>query len=151
MSSGAPQQGPANEASFTIQECNDLLPLVRAIAAELIERREIYGILVRKQRKLEHSDTPEGLTSALASLDASVWDQENGILRACREIASHGLALQTLNPVVVHFPGVEKDVVHCWREDEPRITHQHGRGDEAESECTAAPHTTSWKSRDEDS
>ena len=151
MSSGAPQQVAADEASFTVQECNELLPLVRTIAAELIERREIYGILVRKQRELERAHTPEGLSAALANLDASIWEQEAGIMRAGREIASYGLTIQTLNPIVVHFPGVDRDVVHCWREDEPRITHQHRRGTADDSECTAAPHTTSWNGRAEDS
>lgn len=117
-----------------------MLPLVRSIAAELCERREIYGILVRRRDELGLASTPEGLTAALADLDASLWDHENAILRACREISSSGLSLQTLSPIVVHFPRADQDTVFCWREDEPRITHEHPRGSETDRECTALPH-----------
>ena len=140
MSTLSPDQVPAAEQGLTQQQCNEMLPLVRAIAAELSERREIYSILMRRRAELARAATPEGLNSAIAELDACLWDQEQGILRACRELASNHLSLHTLSPIIVHFPHIEDDAVYCWREDEPRITHEHARGSNSGEHCSAIPY-----------
>ncbi len=122
---------------FSLDECKAMLPLVRAAADELTERRQQCRRLLHERETLESSQTPEGLTIALADLDQQIHDHEEGILKVHRELSSYGLSVLRLNPLVIHFPGRTRsgDIVFCWREGETTIAHGHPCGKEDEPAC----------------
>ncbi|MEM7199994.1 MAG: DUF2203 family protein [Planctomycetota bacterium] len=123
---------------FTLAQCNAILPLVRAVAGEIAERRRHRSSLLRERAALRKARTPEGLTEAVGVLDGQVCEEEDGIHRACRELQRYGLSVVRLNPLVVHFPGKAQkgdevdDMVFCWQEDEPAVSHAHPQGQEQE-------------------
>ncbi len=119
---------------FSLAECNAMLPLVRAISAEIMERRRQRSRLVRRRDEFEHAPTPEGLSVAIADLSARICEAEDGIHRACQELERHHLTVLRINPLVVHFPGRTQgdDLVFCWQEDDATVSHGHPSGQEEE-------------------
>lgn len=108
----------------TLAQCNAMLPLVRAISEELIERRTRFRQLRSTKRTLERSYSPEGLEVALGDLEELILEHEDGILRACEELSGHGLVVHRLSPLVVHFPanGRGAEPAFCWRENDPVVS-----------------------------
>jgi hypothetical protein len=121
-------------SSYTIVQANILLPLVKAIAREMVERRTRRQDLSRTREQLERACSPEGLTGALSNLDADLYCHDEGLRRAQRELEQLGLTVLRTNPVTVHFPGQTSagDVVFCWQEGEGTINHGHLLGQEEE-------------------
>jgi hypothetical protein len=118
--------------TYSLQEANDALKLVRAIAAELLERRAARRTLAREREQLEAASTPEGLRSELAELDARIWEHDEA-LRACRtELEELGMTVLRTNPLTVHIPGTSRSgpVVFCWEEGESSVCFGHPVGQE---------------------
>jgi len=124
----------AHRATFTLDEANSHLPLVRAIAAEIMERRKLRRRLTRERERLEGAATPEGLTLALSDLDARIFEQDQGLDQAQQELLDLGLVVLRTNPLTVHFPGETRNsqVVFCWQEGERSVCHGHAVGEEQE-------------------
>jgi len=124
----------ASRAVFTLDEANSHLPLVRAVAAEMTERRRLRRRLARERERLEAAATPEGLTMALSDLDARIFEQDQGLDRAQQELRDLGLVVLRTNPLTVHFPGQTRNsqVVFCWQEGEQSVCHGHAVGEEQE-------------------
>lgn len=118
--------------SFNLAEANGLLPLVKAISAEVAERRGERQGAVRLRDQLESSHSPEGLTQALADLDSTIRDHDDALERNRRELAQLGLTVLRMNPVTVHFQGraTPGQVVFCWMEGDHDIDHGHPLGEE---------------------
>lgn len=118
--------------SYTLTDTNSLLPLVRAIAAEIVERRSERLELLRRRERLEAAYSPEGFSGALADLDARIYRLDEGIENACRELTDLGLTVLRTNPLTVHFPGTTRTgpIVFCWQEGEDRVTFGHPSGEE---------------------
>ena len=121
-------------ARFTLDQSAEILPLVKAIADELVERRRERRRLVRMRDQLEGALTPEGLTWSLADLDVLILDHDIGIERASHEVECLGLSLLRQNPLTIHFPGRTRTggVVFCWQEGEDSVCHGHAVGEEEE-------------------
>ena len=117
---------------FSLQEVNDLLPLVQSIGREIVERRTVRRNLVRTRQRLEGANTPEGLIQAISDLDARIFEQDEAIDWAARELENLGLTVLRTYPLTVHFPGQTRmgPVVFCWEEDEERVCHGHPVGAE---------------------
>jgi hypothetical protein len=118
--------------SYTLTETNRLLPLVQAIAAEIVERRTERQKLLRQREMLEGAASPEGLSLALGDLDARLRQLEDGIDGACRELLGLRLTVLRTNPLTVHFPGATRTgaIVFCWQEGEDRVSFGHPSGEE---------------------
>lgn len=134
------QSAGASRAPFvrrcTLAQCNAMLPLIRAIASELIERRQRFRALRSTRRELERSYSPEGLGVALADLETQILHEEDGILRVCEELTRHGLTVHRLSPLIVHFPGENgSDAAYCWREDEEAVAVHHPGGTRYGEHC----------------
>ena len=117
---------------YTLQEANQVLKLVRSIAAELLERRTARRTLARQREQLENAATPEGLRSELAELDAQIWAHDEA-LRNCREeLEKLSMTVLRTNPLTVHIPGTAKsgEVVFCWQEGEASVCFGHPPGQE---------------------
>lgn len=118
--------------SYTLPEANQALKLVRAIAAELLERRAARRALARQRDQLEAADTPEGLRSELAELDARIWEHDEAIARCRHELEALDMTVLRTNPLTVHIPGQSKGgiVVFCWQEGEGSVCFGHPLGEE---------------------
>jgi hypothetical protein len=114
------RQIPSKPRTYTFHEANEMLKLVRAIAAEWIERRTLRRKLDRQRRELEAAATPEGLRGELADLDARIWDQDEAIAGCRLELEQLGLEVFRVNPLTIHIPGESRSgpVVFCWQEGE---------------------------------
>lgn len=120
--------------TYTLPEANEALKLVRAIAAELLERRAARRMLARQREQLEAAETPEGLRGELAELDARIWEHDEAILHCRHELESLGMTVLRTNPLTVHIPGESKSgtVVFCWQEGEGTVCYGHPVGEEEE-------------------
>ncbi len=118
--------------TYTLPEANAALRLVRAIAAEMVERRIEKRALSRRRDQLEHANTPEGLRSELAELDARIWEHDEGIGRCRAEFEDLGMTVLRTNPLTIHIPGQSKTglVVFCWQEGENTVCYGHPVGEE---------------------
>jgi len=121
-----------NETRFTLAASNALLPIVESIVSEIVERRDRRSRLRNTRALLRRATTPEGLTRALSDLDARIWDDEDRIRRAHKELEAMGLEVLRLDPVVVHFPGAidGQELVFCWEEGDSAVAYGHPIGGE---------------------
>ena len=119
---------------YTLLEANAILPLVRAVGLEIVERQRVRRALLRQRDTLEESRSPEGFTMALADLDARIFEQEEGFRRSVKELQELGLSVLRLSPLTIHFHGRTRRgrVVFCWEEGEQAVCHGHPTGDEEE-------------------
>lgn len=133
--------------TYTLAEANQALPLIRAIAAELAERRSERRALRRRRELLEGANTPEGLREELAELDARIWEHDEALARCRHEFEELGMTVLRTNPLTIHIPGVTGTpgasgkpvadrtgptpaVVFCWQEGEAAVGHGHPLGEE---------------------
>lgn len=119
---------------FTLTQATDLLPLVKAIASELVERWNGRQAAMKQRRNLEDAHSPEGLSSAIGELGDTIRAHDEAIAQAQRELEGLGLTVLRLHPLTVHFPGRAnmQDVVFCWMEGDQGIEHGHLVGEEDE-------------------
>lgn len=90
---------------YTLKEANQVLKLVRVIANEMLERRNDRRKLARRRDQLETAETPEGLRSELAELDARIWEHDEALYHCKHELEDLGLTVLRTNPLTVHIPG----------------------------------------------
>jgi len=133
---------------YTLTEANQVLKLVRVIAAEMLERRTDRRLLARQREQLESAETPEGLRSELAELDARIWEHDEALYHCKHELEDLGLTILRTSPLTVHIPGRSlpvkargkinllgkpkqaQDVVFCWQEGENEVGFGHCLGEE---------------------
>ena len=125
---------------YTLKEANEVLKLVRVIAAEMLERRTERRELARERDRLESANTPEGLRSELAELDARIWEHDEALHNCRHELEDLGLTVLRTNPLTIHIPGRSlpkhgsdqqgRDVVFCWQEGEEAVGFGHHLGEE---------------------
>lgn len=118
--------------TYTLAEANRILPLVRVIAKEYVERRNLRRTLHRDRENLENAVTPEGLRSELAELDARVAEQDEALSRCRREFEDMGMRVLQTNPLTLHIHGESRTgpVVFCWEEGEGSVCFGHAVGEE---------------------
>lgn len=117
---------------YTLPEANAILPLLRAIAAEIIERRNRRRQLAGIREQLESARTPEGLTHTLSDLDAEIYEQDEALWRCRRELEDMGMTTLRQSPLTVHITGRSRSgpVVFCWQEGESSVCFGHPHGQE---------------------
>jgi hypothetical protein len=120
------------QIAYTLAQSNALLPLVRAITSEIVERRQQRRQLLRQKDLLERASSPEGLMLSLAELDATIYEHSEGVRKARKELEVLGLTVLRLYPLTIHFPGKTKqgDVVFCWQEGDESVSYGHASGEE---------------------
>lgn len=121
--------------NYTLAEANQVLPLVRVIAAEFTERRSVRRTLARERDQLENARTPEGLRGELAELDARIAEQDEGLFRCRRELEDLGMRVLQSHPLTLHIQGQSRSgpVVFCWEEGEPNVCFGHAIGEEEDA------------------
>lgn len=120
---------------YSLPEANQVLPLVRSIAREFVERRLLKRSLDREREQLETARTPEGLRGELSELDVRIGDQEEAMTHCRKELEGMGMTVLRTNPLTVHIPGHSRSgpVVFCWEEGEDSVCFGHPLGEEEEA------------------
>jgi hypothetical protein len=108
---------------FTVEEANDLLPQIRPLLAEIIDRR---GRIVRGHRDVVEFLRQEPSDVGGAGPSALVQDFI-AIEQLARQIRRHGCILKDLNNGLVDFLAERdgREVYLCWRFGEPRVEFFH--------------------------
>lgn len=118
---------------FTLNQANELLPLVKAIAAEIVERRTERLRALKVKEELESAHSPEGLEQAIGDLQSEIGHHDSALAEGRKELEHLGLTVLRMNPLTVHFPGraaPPQSLVFCWMEGDANIDHGHGEGEE---------------------
>ena len=83
-------QAMSHLTALSLDQANQLLPLLRGIAKEILDRRKQRQKLHRLRSKLEKARTPEGLTTALCNLDSRIFEHDQGLKLAQKELEDLG-------------------------------------------------------------
>lgn len=108
---------------FTVEEANALLPEIRPLMAELLNRRakvvESRHALVPILKR-PHQDVGGGAASDIVQDFITIE-------RLAKKIRSYGCVIKDLNAGLVDFLSERdgRDVYLCWRFDEPSIKYYH--------------------------
>lgn len=112
---------PANY--FTVEDANSLLPEIRPIMAELIERRARIV-----DARSEIADILEDESSNVGGYIASTIVQDFIVIeRLTRKIRSKGCIIKDLNVGLLDFLSEVdgREVYLCWRFGEPQVEFYH--------------------------
>lgn len=108
---------------FTVEEARALLPELKPLMAELLERR---GRVVRARQEMEPFF--DDLRSNIGSPDATALVDEFARIEALvAQIRAHGCVIKNLNAGLIDFLSVinGRDVYLCWRYGEETIAYYH--------------------------
>jgi hypothetical protein len=125
----------ATKALFTLDEANRALPLVRAIAADLVAEFRALRTAGRERRALEAEGlgfSGERRAAALAEAVQAASTRVEGYLK---ELTALGLEMRDLELGLVDFPTLmgSEPAFLCWRLGEPTVAWWHA-ADKAHSE-----------------
>ena len=120
------------ETRYNLADANRLLPLLRAIAMEIEDRRRERRELTRMLDELKASQTPEGLDESIAELDSELFLNREATNAALAEFERLGLTVLRSAPLTIHIPGRTQrgPLVFCWQAGEDGIGHGHLLGEE---------------------
>jgi len=119
-------------ARYSLDQSSKILPFVKAIAQEFVERHRQHRRLRRTREQLSNAHTPEGLSQSVADLDAMIFQHAAAIAQSNKELEDLGLTILRQQPLTIHFPGRTRNgnVVFCWQEGEDSLCHGHAIGEE---------------------
>ncbi|HVH38627.1 MAG TPA: DUF2203 domain-containing protein [Gemmatimonadaceae bacterium] len=111
---------------WTAERANRALPLVRRIAADLVQRYAEWQSLVGdfELASTRHSHADEAEATRLAQEVQHAATEIEGFVRELTEL---GVEVKSLETGLLDFPG-EMDgrpVLFCWMLGEPRVAHWH--------------------------
>jgi len=101
---------------FTPAEANRTLPLVRRIVVDVLERgRELRSLAAGPRNQ---------------TVNDRIWELEHELMDLMREFKKIGCTYKDFGfeSGLVDFPSnIEgRDVLLCWKSDEPSVSHYHG-------------------------
>ncbi len=115
---------------FTIDEANAMLPLVRAIVADLVD---LASDVVERRQRLDHllegRDIGESdpYSQELAYVERELEAETERLRGFERELSDLGVELQSSTKGLIHFPALidEREVYLCWKCNEPEVAFWH--------------------------
>ena len=113
--------------TFTIEQANRTLPLVRRIVQDIVDHYARWQELVRALDVLAAGPAPD--TVRIDRLQRDVQAAARTIDAFVRELTDLGVEMKGFDVGLVDFPG-EMDghpVYLCWRLGEPAVAHWHER------------------------
>lgn len=114
---------------FTLEEANQLLPYVREELAFLQKtKRSFYKTY--QQRDLVKKQLPVD-ESLLCSLECRLEFMEMEAQMHIKQLIAKGIQVKDIDIGLFDFPALlnGQEVLLCWRDGEPSITHYHGLHD----------------------
>jgi hypothetical protein len=111
--------------TFTIEQANRALPLVRRIVQDIVQEYARWQELVKALDVLAAASTRG--TSEAARLQQQIQESARTIDDYVRELTNLGIEMKGLDVGLVDFPGEigGRRVYLCWRLGEPAVTHWH--------------------------
>jgi hypothetical protein len=116
--------------TFTVQEANAMLPLVRAIVVDLVqlsrdvlERRERLAVL-----GTDRSERPgDPYQEELAQMEEELEKDTRQLQEYVRELQGLGVEPKSATEGLVDFPSIvdSRRVYLCWRLGEPEVLYWH--------------------------
>lgn len=117
---------------FTVESANACLPLVRAIAADIVS---LAGDLEERRQRLEsltkgrNAQAGDPYAEELAHVRQELARDSQRLLEYERELADLGVIVQSSAEGLIDFPAVSDGrlVFLCWRFNEPEVLFWHER------------------------
>lgn len=113
--------------TFTIEQANRTLPLVRRIVQDVVEQYARWQELVKTLDVLAASPSPDA--ARIDRLQRDIQSAARGIDGFVRELTDLGVEMKGFDIGLVDFPGEigGRAVYLCWRLGEPEVAHWHER------------------------
>jgi hypothetical protein len=124
------QQLPTRRKTFTVQQANATLPLVRAIVSDLVQlakevfdRRRRLTLLFEGRRRDASGPYGEELAQIEEGLDRDTLQLQEYI----EELEQVGVELKSATEGLVDFPAIleDREVYLCWKLGEPEVGYWH--------------------------
>jgi len=113
--------------TFTIEQANRTLPLVRRIVQDIVDHYARWQELVKALDVLAASPAPN--TDRIDRLQRDIQSAARTIDGFVRELTDLGVEMKGFDVGLVDFPGEMggHPVYLCWRLGEPAVAHWHER------------------------
>ena len=113
--------------TFTIEQANRTLPLVRRIVQDIVDQYARWQELVKSLDVLAAGPSPD--TVQIDRLQRDIQTAARAIDGFVRELNDIGVEMKGFEIGLVDFPGeVDGHAVYlCWRLGEPTVAHWHER------------------------
>lgn len=113
--------------TFTIEQANRTLPLVRRIVQDIVDEYARWQELVKTLDALAAG--PERDAAGVDRLQRDIQAAAATIDRFVRELTELGVEMKGFDVGLVDFPGqmAGRPVYLCWRLGEPAVAHWHER------------------------
>lgn len=117
--------------TFTPQQANDALAVVRPVAERLVDHRRTWRTASKKRSELGAlvQGNGGGLgTSDFAELEAELEALGSEIERCVAELDELGVQVKDLDEGLLDFPAVHEgdEILLCWKVGEERVAWWHG-------------------------
>jgi hypothetical protein len=111
--------------TFTIEQANRALPLVRRIVQDIVDEYARWQEMVKSLDVLAASSARG--TAEIARLQQDIQQAARTIDGYVRELTELGIEMKGLDVGLVDFPGEigGRRVYLCWRLGEPAVSHWH--------------------------
>jgi len=128
--------------TFTIEQANSTLPLVRRIVQDIVDHYGSWQELVKSLDVLAASPAPDSVK--IDRLQRDIQSAARTIDGFVRELNDLGVEMKGLDIGLVDFPGeVDGHPVYlCWRLGESAVAHWHERDAGFDSRRPLAPSAT---------
>ena len=119
------------ERYFTAAEANELLPVVRPLAEELVARRRSLAVATVRHARIATKIAGNGggvRPHEVDELRAAIDTEAAAVARCVEELQSLGVLVKDLDEGLVDFPARldDQEVLLCWRLGEPEVAFWHG-------------------------
>ncbi len=110
---------------FTLKEAKEVLPQIKLLVDEIVEKRENFYEKIEKYEEEERDRNDELELMYLKTEIVSLNQEINELIEI---IESFGAYVKSLDPMLIDFPSVHKDkpIFLCWEEGEETIEYWHG-------------------------
>ena len=117
----------STKALFTLEEAVRALPLVRAIAGDLVADFRALRTAGRERRALEVEGGPLAAQQHARTLELHVQELSDRVEGCLKELQALGLEVRDLELGMVDFPTLlgSEPAFYCWRVDDPTIAFWH--------------------------
>lgn len=114
---------------FTLKEANYLLPQIKAIVEEIIEKRQTLHSNITIYEELMEKDKDQKDELELMYLKTVISMDNREIKELIEIIESFGVLVKGIDPIIVDFPSHNngEEIFLCWKEDEEKIEFWHGK------------------------
>ncbi|MEB1806965.1 MAG: DUF2203 domain-containing protein [Bacillaceae bacterium] len=114
---------------FTIEEANELLPLLEVELTTLQQIQTTFQLKIKQLKELKASRDHQRPEQGIFTLESELEFLQMEANLHLRNIESKGVQLKGIDLGLLDFPAIlnGEEVLLCWKQGESRITHYHGQ------------------------